>query len=371
LGTPSEAFAWWEWYKGASLRAQARDQARGDFKSFVRAVASTGQTSQGIALLSYALLRNSIVAFVFYKGAVHVHEQQLPPNLELLARLFLTHCRDPSTDARVLNGEELELYNILISPLEPYISGANALRIETDGVLDQIQFTLLAGPNQIYLGDQFEVTFSQGMLYGLRCKLASKPVSPNSAALIVAVAEARTESLARLPEADEEATDVASYFNRPTVLSGVEATRSDLLKNLHNAQIFHFAGHAVVSGNRVGLVLGSGELLSARDLATARSPYLNLAVLSACDTANGGAGTVADVNSITRTLLAAGVSQIVASRWKVDSGVTRQLMQSFYRNLTAGKTAAESLREASLSIRGNPKYRHPYYWSPFSLFSNS
>jgi len=62
-----------------------------------------------------------------------------------------------------------------------------------------------------------------------------------------------------------------------------------------------------------------------------RPKNLRLAVLSACDTANGDDGTFADLNSVARNLTVLGVPQTVASRWNVDSAVTRQLMRAFIR----------------------------------------
>ena len=98
---------------------------------------------------------------------------------------------------------------------------------------------------------------------------------------------------------------------------------------------------------------------------------MKLAVLSACDTANGDEGTSADGNSLARTLVAAGVPNVVASRWRVDSNVTRQLMHVFYANLTSGKTPGESLRAARTAIRNIQSYQHPYYWASFAVFGTS
>jgi CHAT domain-containing protein len=61
----------------------------------------------------------------------------------------------------------------------------------------------------------------------------------------------------------------------------------------------------------------------------------------------------------------------VASRWGVDSNVTRQLMRVFYANLTSGKPPAESLRAARAAIRNTPSYQHPYYWASFAVFGSS
>jgi CHAT domain-containing protein len=189
--------------------------------------------------------------------------------------------------------------------------------------------------------------------------------------LIVVASGSQDSSLAPLSAAIDEGTDVASFFRRPVLVSGNQVDRKDVLSDLRDAQLFHFAGHAVADANRVGLLLGPNAILSARDLVMRQPRNLSLAVLSACDTASGEEGKFTDINSLARTFVAEGVPQVVASRWRVDSTVTRQLMLIFYSNLMSGKTPAESLRAAGLAIRKFPNYQHPFYWASFSVFGSS
>jgi CHAT domain-containing protein len=327
----------------------------------------------GRLLISYALLRNSIIAFVLRNEEIHVHTLQLPPELNQLVPSFLSLCSDPSSDINLLDNDGWELYRILVAPLESDIGGARALRIETDGLIDQIPFSLLRRKGGNYLGDRFEVAFSQGSAYGLQSgsRPSSNVLSPGSTALVVVASGGSDSSLALLPGAELEGTEVASFFRKAVLISGREVTRGEVLAQLRDAQLLHFAGHAFAGFNRVGLVLGPSSLLSSHDIATLRLRNLRLAVLSACDTANGDEGTSADVNSIARTLIAAGVPDVVASRWRVDSTITRQLMRLFYSNLISGKSPAESLRAASAAVRRTPSYHHPYYWASFAVFGTS
>jgi CHAT domain-containing protein/tetratricopeptide (TPR) repeat protein len=371
--TPAGALALWEWYKGASLRAADSENsalfAGGGIRMLAPPEASTYALAPGTALISYSVLRESTTAFVFRDGGVQSHALHLPnePNLQPLR--FLSLCADPSSDLNSFDAESRHLYQILIAPLEADIHGVTALRIETDGILDQIPFDLLRGPDGRYLADRFEVTYSPGLAY------ASHPggdaLSAASLALIVVASGEQDPSLTPLPEAEEEGNDVASYFRGAKVLSGSRLTRADVLRNLRDAKIFHFVGHAVAGVDHVGLVVGPDAVVNSGDLVKLRPRNLQLAVLSACDTANGDEGTFGDVNSIARTLAVAGVPQTIASRWKVDSAVTRQLMRAFYSNLMSGKTPADSLRAATVAVRNLPGYQHPYYWGSFAVFGGS
>ncbi len=91
LKTPSEALAAWEWYKGASLRSTKSAEAT--------AAALPGNTT----LVSYALIRGSIIAFVLRDGKVQVHTLSLPADLDPDVSHFLSLCSDPSSDISQLN----------------------------------------------------------------------------------------------------------------------------------------------------------------------------------------------------------------------------------------------------------------------------
>jgi len=371
--SPEEAFRWWEWYRGASLRGSTIEDSTSLEDVPERLLNFPIQLPHETSVVSYALLNKAIATFVLRDGHVDIILLPRPADLEQLSTRFLHNCSDRSTDLNLLSAEGRRLYRILLAPLESELQGATALDIETDGALDQIPFNLLQDPDGAYIGDKFELRFSQGIAYGSRSSSQShyESLTPESAALIVVASGSQDSSLAPLSAAIDEGTDVASFFRRPVLVSGNQVDRKDVLSDLRDAQLFHFAGHAVADANRVGLLLGPNAILSARDLVMRQPRNLSLAVLSACDTASGEEGKFTDINSLARTFVAEGVPQVVASRWRVDSTVTRQLMLIFYSNLMSGKTPAESLRAAGLAIRKFPNYQHPFYWASFSVFGSS
>jgi CHAT domain-containing protein len=61
---------------------------------------------------------------------------------------------------------------------------------------------------------------------------------------------------------------------------------------------------------------------------------------------------------------------MVVSQWRVNSASTAQLMKSFYQALATRPDAAnksEALRQASLRLLKDSRYRHPFYWAGFVL----
>src|SRR5262249_29946271 len=107
--------------------------------------------------------------------------------------------------------------------------------------------------------------------------------------------------------------------------------------------------------------------LSVDEIGKLRLNQTRLVVLSACKTGfenyYHGEGAI----GAARTFFAAGVPQVVASRWKVDSSATALLMTSFHRNRKKlGLTTAESLRAAELELLANENFSSPYFWAAFA-----
>ncbi len=70
-------------------------------------------------------------------------------------------------------------------------------------------------------------------------------------------------------------------------------------------------------------------------------------------------------------MVAAGVGNVVASRWPVDSAAAEGAMKMFYAALSRGETAGEALSEAQRRMRAEREWAHPYYWAAFALFGGS
>src|SRR6185369_14265647 len=81
----------------------------------------------------------------------------------------------------------------------------------------------------------------------------------------------------------------------------------------------------------------------------------DLAVLSACETANGRISPGEGVMGTSWAFFVAGTRSMLVSQWKVNSASTSQLMLNFYQALeskksASGRTKARSLQEATLRL---------------------
>ena len=98
------------------------------------------------------------------------------------------------------------------------------------------------------------------------------------------------------------------------------------------------------------------------------SKAIQLLVLSACETADGDKRAALGLAGVA---IRSGARSTLATLWSVQDNSTAKLITEFYRFFTqTGTSKAEALRQAQLSLLKNPKYQHPYYWSPFVLVGN-
>ena len=117
---------------------------------------------------------------------------------------------------------------------------------------------------------------------------------------------------------------------------------------------------------RAGTSIGDGSL-EAREI---MKMHLNadLAVLSACETGNGRISPGEGVIGMSWAFFVAGTRSMVVSQWRVDSVSTSQLMKNFYQALARQRNRghkSEALRETSIRLFKDPRYRHPFYWAGF------
>jgi CHAT domain-containing protein len=176
---------------------------------------------------------------------------------------------------------------------------------------------------------------------------------------------------------------IASYFGEGSSETFLrdEATEENLKNDglLKKFNYIHFAVHGLIDeGNpdHSSLVLTQGK--SAREdgflqAAEIFSLDLNadLVVLSACQTGLGKLVRGEGIVGLTRAFMYAGAPSVMVSLWSVSDASTAILMGEFYRNLIRNKQSkTDALRKAQLTLLGDEKYAHPFYWAPFVLFGN-
>ena len=369
-GDAEGALELWESFRGAELSAVASVPSGSPELSQLHEVASRLPSLTKETVVTYAALPKGLAVWVYddrgiWSNWIHGNPKEIQAQVERFRAL----CSDFTSEQSDVERNARNLYGILFAPIEQRISSDRLLVIDADDELSGIPFEALADERGHYLADRFSIVASRGIYYrGDPRAVAS--IAPTSVAMIAAVPSPSADldlPLSPLPDALAEADAVASGFANVHLLQGSQATANAISAGLPNAQLFHFAGHALTSASHSGLLL-SDSFLSADELRKIPISRLRLAVLSACETQDGSTGEGGDGDGLVRVFLAAGVPNVVASRWSVDSSATRQFMELFYQSLLGGRSVADSIRQAQASLRSRSGMSHPYYWAAFTTF---
>jgi CHAT domain-containing protein len=169
---------------------------------------------------------------------------------------------------------------------------------------------------------------------------------------------------------------VAALYEKATLLIGARAQRDSVLARLRTANVFHFAGHAVFSGDRPELSFlalatpsdsSAPSALTAREISQLHLSYLDLVVLSACHTLNARSSRTGGIAGLAASFLRAGAPAVVSTLWDVSDDMSGALLATFHKRLQAGIPAAAALREAQLeTLKSNAgQQTAPAIWAAF------
>ena len=94
-------------------------------------------------------------------------------------------------------------------------------------------------------------------------------------------------------------------------------------------------------------------------------------ILSACNTAAGGAQGAEALSGLARAFIYAQARALLVSHWEVDSDAAVKLITGAMTRLAANKDIgrAEAMRQSMLALIGNgaPQEAQPAFWAPFVL----
>jgi len=279
-----------------------------------------------------------------------------------------------------------ELYEALIEPALKQLQGINTVCIVPDGVLWTLPFQALTTARGRYLIEEYALSYAPSL--SVRNEMKSSPARTKTAGSLIAFGnpvigrdEKLIQDLCPLPEAETEVDSVASAVRSRAkkVLVGRDATEKTFKTLASEYATIHLATHGVIDNrdplySHLLLTKTEGDVendgsLEAREIMNMRL-NADLAVLSACETGSGRISPGEGVIGMSWAFFVAGTRSLVVSQWRVNSASTSQLMKNFYQALTSQPKAAsksEALRQASLRLLKDPRYRHPFYWAGFVL----
>lgn len=194
-----------------------------------------------------------------------------------------------------------------------------------------------------------------------------------------------------LPETADELCSVAGSLKASPddVFLGERATEKvfkELSRNgrLADYRVIHFATHGLVSGDlpgisQPGLLLTppatpteeDDGLLTASEVAQAKLDA-NWVVLSACNTASGGAEGAEALSGLARAFFYAGSRALLVTHWQIDSEAAVKLTTGAFSAMETDSniSQAEAMRIAMASLAKDGRFTHPSLWAAFELIGD-
>ena len=299
------------------------------------------------------------------------------------------------------------LYETLLQPAEQYFTKKSKLVIIPDGTLNYLPFEVLLTDNKgidagnLYSGLPFLIKkypVSYGQSVSVLKSLLSEQKDMTKSGLdtkkLIAFGDpvyedpnntsrSSVNGYKKLEFSGKEVENIASYFKtgNAEVHLRDDASEENVKREgeLKKFNYIHFATHGFIDEAKPDfscLVLTKTNNSKEDGLLQATEIFnlnlnADLVVLSACQTGLGklirGEGMV----GLTRAFMYAGTPTVLVSLWSVSDASTATLMGEFYRNLVKEKLGkTEALRKAQLSMLGNEKFAHPFYWAPFVIIGD-
>jgi len=362
-------------------------------------------------LVSYWLGSESAYAWVVSPAEIRWAQLPSPAAIAEKVAAFhrsLTRLIDMPLERRLQDARAL--YELIIRPIEPWLSGARQWVLIPDGALDYVPFAALRATDaksESFVAMQHDVasTPAAWMLdtRGTRADprerrgllLVADPVyqaddprlaalgkrAPTTQASTRRALDPARRDYRRLAFTAEEAAQILAEFPPAEVdqLVGLNATRERLLSlDWSKYRFIHIATHGIVDAQvpqLSALILGSYDAsgnvvdgaVRVADLSL-QTLKADVAVFSACDTALGRQVPSEGLVGISSTVLARGARAVVASLWPVSDEIGARLMTEFYRHLLHDSMSAPgALGAAMRSVVSRDGSADPALWAAFQV----
>jgi CHAT domain-containing protein len=331
------------------------------------------------ALLDVAVLPSGVAVFAADKNGVEsLWMEGRQGGLDTQSREFISLCASPKSKSSDIERAAQSIYDQLIRPFEGRLLKHKILIVRADGPLQGIPWAALSDSSHQPLLGRVAVLVASGA----RSPAPSVPSTTAHRRPLLVVNPALSEELAphfaHLAEADLEAEEIHTHFPDARVLAGKGATIEAVKGFLPDSSFFHFGGHGIAYGGYGAMLLASQTnrgyegLLAAPEILRMDLHGVHLVSLAACSIGVGQSTGPVNPESLVRALLDAGVENVIAASWPVDSSTTRELFGDYYTHVSAAKLTdsfwlATVLQQTCLRVR--MKRPHPFYWAAFQQYA--
>lgn len=269
------------------------------------------------------------------------------------------------------------VFDRMVQPVFSSLPTSARLVVVPDGPLHAVPFAALPGRRTQYLIEEHALAHAPSLTALTVEKAWPFPHRPASSIVAVgnpSIPQESGSNLPDLPAAAHEAQIVAREYPFSRVLVARDATTEALAAAIPEAEVLHFAGHAIADdlfpeNSQLAIADSQGRLLRAGAIRQWPLSRLRLAVLAACGSAGGTTSRSQGPVSLARTLLQAGVQSVLANRWTVADRAAAAMSESFHRHYRDASDAPEALRQAQIALirSRDPQMSDPTAWAGWTL----
>jgi CHAT domain-containing protein len=332
----------------------------------------------GATLLFYWLGERQSWLWAITPGKMMVF--QLPPEADIVRKVtrYRQALMGPEDPLASANPDGLDLYRILVSPAQQWLSAGGNVDILCDGALSELNFETLIVPQptpHYWIEDENIVSAPSLLLLD-----SSRPgESGTRNLLLIGNAISPGPDYPELSNAGFEMRQIRRHFppDAETIYEGGQATPQAYLQSTPQRYAYiDFVAHGVASRTdpmESAIILsgrpGSDDSfrLQARDIMQ-HPIHARLVTIAACygggTRAYAGEGLV----GLSWAFLYAGAHSVIGALWEVSDASTPLLMDTVYQGIGEGLAPRAALRRAKLSLLHGP-FQRPFFWAPFQLYT--
>jgi CHAT domain-containing protein/tetratricopeptide (TPR) repeat protein len=365
---PEEALKRWEWYQGRPMLQPLnvishQHGGKSSTNPQKKSSDTSGAPASVAARLVYASFEDGVQSWVSSsKGAGGVWVDWQQKDVERTVREFAERCADPDSSLNDVQEHGAWLFEKLLQPILPSLPESGPVIVELDRLVYNLPMEALRSSAGWYFGEKYRVIYSPGTQAEETLRGEG---SINQRTPILVLDASHAPNSGYLPGIESQRNAIAELFPKTAIVDSMNASWASLRSQVTASAVFHYMGHGRADGSGTALAFRQGRSLSAKDFSPELFRNTQLVVLAACSTAKGRENGLWDSDSLVHAFLRAGVPQIIASHWNVDSETTSRFMISMYQHVKAGRTVEQAAFDARKEAL--VKMPHPYYWAGFSV----
>ncbi|HRF19850.1 MAG TPA: CHAT domain-containing protein, partial [Chitinophagaceae bacterium] len=330
------------------------------------------------ALLSYHLSEGELLTLLITGTKFIYYKYPLRQNFFTDIETFKSALHNVTIEADYTGTiAAMNLYQILIEPLQSDLAHLKRLIIIPDDELNYLPFEALENEKKQFLAEKYAITYQYtAALFGQKNTAAysggTLGFAPFSDAGFHNIGG---DNYSILPFSADEINNLKGKS-----LLSHQARKDSFLVNANKFKIIHLATHASMNNTeplRSFILFHPSDpdnKLFAQEIYNMNLDSTQLVILSACETGGGQLVKGEGLMSLSRAFAYAGCPNIITSLWKASDKNTAFITSRLHYYMDKGFSRDMALQQAKLDFLNNtdiePRYKSPVYWANLILIGN-